>query len=64
MVLLCPISVSPNLILVLDFEFVSTTQPTWMGLAEDAKDALDKVTAEEIHDNIFCNVFDAATRTT
>ena len=41
----------------------STTPPTWVGLADDAEEALDKVMAEEIHDKI-CKVFDAAKRTT
>jgi hypothetical protein len=30
----------------------STTPPTWVGLAADAEEALDKVMAEEIHDKI------------
>jgi dynein heavy chain 1, cytosolic len=40
-----------------------TTPPTWVGLADNAEEALDKVMAQEIHDKIG-RVFDAAKRTT
>jgi hypothetical protein len=36
----------------LDFQLPSTTPLTWVGLAADAEEALDKVMAEEIHDKI------------
>ncbi|KAG7353523.1 dynein family protein [Nitzschia inconspicua] len=38
----------------------STTPPTWVGLADDAEEALDKAMAEDIHDKI-CKVFASAT---
>jgi dynein heavy chain 1, cytosolic len=38
----------------------SSTPPTWVGLADDAEEALDKAMAEEIHDKI-AKVFETAT---